>query len=319
MATKFLNLIKNQIFSQYASYLTEQCIQQEGRKLDLSRLKLKELPAELTLAFAFLSKLSLEGNFLRFESIIVLHSLKFLRYLALNNNQLALFPEELCELKYVEFLNLSDNPIECLPEAIGKLKNVTTLWCNDMMLSQLPSTFGSLRKLKTFGARNNQLAALPESFGMLRRLKWLSLEGNHISAMPESFEWLRNLSHLNLKGNSFIEFPVELFQMRRLKFCSLANNSISALSEVTLEGVRFIDTLELSGNPANVSVYGNFENIQAKVLRLQFDLMDETVEEEWKHSLPNSELNSPDTSGDETDMEPYDYELPKLARYCCAV
>ncbi|XP_058450083.1 leucine-rich repeat-containing protein 57 [Malaya genurostris] len=316
MSTKLLSSIENHILFQYASYLTEQCIRQDENKIDLSHLKLHKLPFELK-KVTFLSKLSLEGNFLQSESVTVLSHLKFLRYLTLNNNRLTKFPEELCDLKFVEFLNLSDNPIECLPEAIGKLKNITTLWCNDMLLSQLPSSFGSMRRLKTFGARNNQLVALPSSFGRLRRLKWLSLEGNRISVMPESFELLRNLTHLNMKGNDFVQFPIELFPLRHLKFCSLANNSIMAVSEAALENANFINTLELGGNPVDVGHYENFGNIHDKRLRLQLDLTDETVQEEWEHSLPNSELNSPDTSGDDTDMEPYEFDLPKLAKYCC--
>lgn len=310
MASKLISFVEDQIRSQYVCYLVDKCVEENGRKLNLARFRIKTVPVTLT-SCTMLSKLSLDGNFLSSASITGLQSLKFLRYLTLNDNELSQFPEELCQLKFVEFLNIGGNPIDRLPEAIDKLKNLITLWCNDMLLEQLPETIGTLRKLKTFGARNNQLTALPESFGTLRRLKWLSLENNRISAVPESFEELVSLTHLNMARNRFNELPAEISLLKRLKFCSFAENWIENVTDNTLEGLSYIQPLVLHGNPIMTDATTN-ETI------FELDILNENIRKDWTYSLPNSELNLLDTSDEEIVEDVYEFELPEQAKFSIA-
>lgn len=314
MASKLISFVEDQIRSQYVCYLVDKCADENDRKLNLSRFRIRTVPPTLSLC-SLLSKLSLDGNFLSSASIMGLQSLKFLRYLTLNDNELTQFPEELCQLKFVEFLNIGGNPIDRLPEAIDKLKNLITLWCNDMLLEQLPETIGALRKLKTFGARNNQLTALPESFGALRRLRWLTLESNRIAAVPESFGDLFNLTHLNLAKNQFKELPVQLHQLRRLKFCSFANNWIEHVSENVLKEISYIKPLLLHGNPMEVDA---FHTATGYEIRFQVDILNENTLTDWIYSLPNSELNLLDTSDEEFVEDLYEFEIPEQARYSLA-
>nr|XP_019526825.2 erbin-like [Aedes albopictus]XP_029718828.1 erbin-like [Aedes albopictus] len=315
MASKFLSLLEDKIRSQCVCYSVQKCIEENGRKLNLSRSKIKTVPPALD-SCTFLSKLSLDGNFLSSASITGLQSLKFLRYLALNDNELNEFPEELCELKFVEFLNIGGNPIDRLPESIDKLKNLITLWCNDMLLELLPEALGRLRKLRTFGARSNQLKALPESFGELKRLRWLSLEDNGIDSLPESFGELSRLTHLNMARNRFIDLPATVSTLKRLKFCSFAENLIEHVTEIALAELDFIPTLLLNGN----RIMSMDELIfHTKEVRFKFDILNELVSEDWEFSLPNSELNLVDSSDDDTFEEPYEMEVPQQARFCMAV
>ncbi|XP_055607743.1 erbin [Uranotaenia lowii] len=321
---KILSKTEDKIRFHYVHYLVDQCAHTEGRKLNLARFKLRSVPATLVSCCPFLTKLSLDGNCLTSESIIVLRSLKFLRHLALNDNELSHFPEELCRLKFVEFLNISGNPVAELPEAVGKLKNLITLWCNDMLLERLPEAFGQLQRLKTFGARNNRLSELPVSFGQLRRLKWLTLENNLLSELPaESFRLLYRLAHLNLKGNHFHQLPDVLPELRRLQFCSFESNLIATIPEDFLDELNFVGTLILTGNPLDPSIFTNQENMKAPDLNFIFDIWNEELTEDWIHSLPNSELNSPNSSdgenNDPEDFEPYQLQLTEMARFSCGV
>ncbi|EAT42568.1 AAEL005907-PA [Aedes aegypti] len=313
MTSNFLSLLEDKIRSHCVCYLIEKCIEENGRKLSLSRSKMKTIPPALD-SCSFLSKLSLDGNSLSSASITSLQSLKFLRYLTLNDNELNEFPEELCELKFVEFLNIGGNPIGRLPESIDKLKNLITLWCNDMLLEFLPEAIGRLRKLRTFGARANQLTALPESFGELKRLRWLSLENNRIDTLPESFGELFKLTHLNLTRNQFDGIPTTVFMLKRLKFCSFAENLIENVSEIVLAGLQYIPTLLLGGNPMIASE----STCNLKQVHFKFDILNEMVSEDWNFSLPNSELNLVDSSDEDTFEEPYEMELPQQARFCLA-
>ncbi|XP_062560349.1 leucine-rich repeat-containing protein 69-like [Armigeres subalbatus] len=307
---QIMSNVEDKIRFHYVCYLVDKCIEENGRKLNLSRSKIKTVPPALA-ACTFLSKLSLDGNFISSASITGLHSLIFLRYLTLNDNELSEFPEELCELKFVEFLNIGANPIDHLPDSIGKLKNLITLWCNDMLLEQLPEQIGVLRKLKTFGARNNRLKALPESFGELRRLKWLSLENNGIDTLPGSFAKLANLTHLNMARNRFNGIHTTISKLRRLKYCSFEENFIENVTEAALAELDYIKTLLLAGNRIDCTVL-----TQERVVPFKFDIFNEIVTEDWEFSLPNSELNLLDTSDEETFEEPYEMELPLQARFC---
>ncbi|XP_065093685.1 leucine-rich repeat-containing protein 7 [Ochlerotatus camptorhynchus] len=305
MASKLLSFLEGLIRSQYVCYLVDKCVEENGRKLNLARFRIKTVPSTLA-SCTFLSKLSLDGNFFSSASIIGLQSLKFLRYLTLNDNELSQFPEELCQLKFVEFLNIGGNPIDRLPEAIGKLKNLITLWCNDMLLKNLPETIGTLRKLKTFGARNNQLTALPESFGKLRRLKWLSLGNNCISAVPETFEELVNLTHLNMAENRFNELPAAISLLKRLKFCSFAENCIENVTNNALEELSYIQTLLLHGNPVMTD---KLSTAKINETIFELDILNENIQQDWNTSLPNSELNLLDTSDEEMVEDLYEFEL----------
>lgn len=318
MSSTLFAFVEDQIRTQYALYLAERCAHQgsgSGRKLNLVRLKLRQLPAALA-ECTFLAKLSLDGNLLSSESILVLGSLKFLRYLTLNDNKLCRFPEELCRLKFVEFLNVGGNPIDGLPEAIGKLKNLISLWCNDMLLEQLPEALGSLRKLRTFGARNNRLRSLPDSFGTgTKRLRWLTLAGNRIANLPETFAQLTNLTHLNLAGNCLREIPGAISQLHRLKYCSLMDNAIGHVDATLLQELSHVGKLELLGNLIDAKILQNF---QPSGMNYHFDLTQENVSVDWEHSLPNSAINSPDASDSEdTDVELVELNFLELARYCC--
>ncbi|XP_055635439.1 leucine-rich repeat-containing protein 1 [Toxorhynchites rutilus septentrionalis] len=315
MTSSLLSQLEDQIRTQYVHFLVDKCVLNEDKKISLVRLKLRTIPPGLVTC-SFLAKLSLDCNLLSSESIVLLQSFKFLQYLTLNDNELTLFPEELCQLKFVKFLNIGDNPIERLPAAIGKLKNLITLWCNDMLLDHLPEEITALRKLKTFGVRNNKLTHLPESFGTMRRLKWLSLSNNRLHKLPSSFSGLGNLRHLNMEGNQFEKIPMEITKLASLSFCSFANNLIEELSPELLNSCRFIGTLQLDGNPVG---FTHIENTQPRGVIYNFDLLDTDITEDWVHSLPNSEMNSTETSADETETEPRELHLTKLARFGCAV
>ena len=144
---------------QIAERRIEEAARRGAEELDLSSLKLRELP----------------------ESIGRLTQLQRLR---LYNNQLTALPGSLGRLTHLLELNLQENQLTALPESIGRLTQLRSLWLHDNQLTALPESIGWLTQLQRLLLHGNQLTILPESMEKLTHLEELFLHDNGALGIP---------------------------------------------------------------------------------------------------------------------------------------
>jgi internalin A len=151
----------------------EEAKRSKKTQLDLSDLKLKELP----------------------ETV---RELQQLQVLNLSRNDISVVPDWLSEFAGLQRLDVSHNKLTALPESVGKLKQLWLLDVSNNKLVVLPESLGELTQLERLEVSENELTALPESLGQLVQLGTMELAGNKLTDIPASFTQLRYLRKLNL-------------------------------------------------------------------------------------------------------------------------
>jgi small GTP-binding protein len=185
-------------------------------KLDLSRNKLSELPAEIM-------------------------QLVNLTTLNLSWNQLSELPAEITQLVNLTTLDLLGNELSELPAEITQLANLTALYLSGNQLSELPAEIAQLVNLTTLYLSMNQLSELPAEITQLANLTALDLSGNKLSELPAEIIQLANLTTLDLSGNKLSELPAEITQLANLTRLDLQENPLkSPPPEIAGQGVEAI-------------------------------------------------------------------------------
>jgi len=155
----------------------EKALQKRARQLNLSDMRLTELP----------------------ESIA---SLTLLQLLYLSNNQLTEVPESIASLTQLQLLDLRNNRLKEVPESIASLTQLQWLYLSNNQLTEVPESIASLTQLKSlYLSDNNRLTEVPESIASLTHLKRLDLSNNRLTEVPESIASLTQLQSLELIGN----------------------------------------------------------------------------------------------------------------------
>lgn len=117
--------------------------------LNLSNRSLKELPFFIT-SLKHIKYLYLDNNNLMFVPEIGI--LLQLEELSIENNQLTFIPETFNGLKRLKLLNLSRNNIKCISSSLfSGLTSLTTLWMNNCELMFLPKEIKSLKCIEKIG------------------------------------------------------------------------------------------------------------------------------------------------------------------------
>ncbi|HLO16335.1 MAG TPA: COR domain-containing protein [Anaerolineales bacterium] len=247
------------------------------RELNLSMLKLAQLPAEIgqlvNLASLNLSDNELETLPAEVGQLVNLTSLNLsnnalqrlpaaigqlvnLTSLNLSNNQLDLLSKEIGQLANLTSLDLSSNRLSLLPEEIGQLVNLTSIFIANNHLKSLPVEIGRLVNLNLFGLSNNTLFSLPEEIGQLVNLTALYLSSNQLKLLPRGIGKLVNLKSLLLANNHLESLPVEIGKLVNLTILALSNNQLNSLPPeidqlVNLTTLELVDN-ELSELPAEI-------------------------------------------------------------------
>ncbi len=81
--------------------------------------------------------------------------MKNLQYLNLNNKDLKIFPEEICNFKSLKVLLLNGNRFNKVPECLFELNEMETLTIFGCYLDSIPHGFSKLENLKLFGVGGN--------------------------------------------------------------------------------------------------------------------------------------------------------------------
>ncbi len=195
-----------------------------AKKLDLSALGLRELPASI-------------GR------------LTQLQLLNLSINQLTALPDTLGQLSQVQHLQVWSNLLTTLPDTLGQLSQLQSLDVENNQLTALPDTLGQLTQLRYLNVAGNQLTALPETLGRLTQLQRLYVWNNKLTTLPHTLAHLSQLQELYVGGNQLTGLPDSLGHLSQLQSLYVGGNQLTALPE-SLGQLTRLQQLYLHDNPA---------------------------------------------------------------------
>lgn len=139
-------------------------------------------------------------------------SIKHLRNLRLSNNKIntgASFTH-LSKIEKLKFLWLDNNEIATLPPEIGALNQVVELYLGENNLSQLPEEIKQCNNLCILYLGNNQFTAIPEQIMDMEMMYMLVLYNNQITHIPEKFSTTKSpLAVLVLDKNKLSEEEIK--------------------------------------------------------------------------------------------------------------
>jgi internalin A len=248
---------------QSVEHLIAQAAKKNWQELNLSGMRLMELPTEI---FSLTKLTSLDLSYNRLETLPEsIGKLNNLTFLDLGINQLKALPESINQLSSITLLNLKNNRLDDLPESIGKLTNLTFLDLSNNRLNDLPESIGKLTNLTFLDLSNNQLNDLPESIGKLTNLTSFKLWINKLKALPESLKQLASLTSLDLWNNELETLPESISQLINLTSLDLRVNRLTALPE-SIGQLANLTSLHLSHNqlddlPESIGQLTNLESL----------------------------------------------------------
>jgi len=174
----------------------------------------------------FLSHLDLGGNFIEtFDEAI---SLRYLKHLSLDNNNISKLPAIVSSSKKLKTLNLNANNIEVFEVRV--LESLLALDLGDNPLKKFNITISKLEKLI---------------------LDWVDFNQLELYPLPVSMEIL-SMEHCKLE-----EIPNFVFKMHKLEELSIMNNDITKL-DPALANCNKLKTLWVLGNELELPEEGKF-------------------------------------------------------------
>ncbi|MDX8431441.1 MAG: NEL-type E3 ubiquitin ligase domain-containing protein [Candidatus Algichlamydia australiensis] len=203
----------------------KRCIRENSRYLDLSNLKLTELPPNL-------------------------ERLTWITDLELKENRLCSIPPEIQQLKRLKTFDLSYNELEGLPD-----------WFYELPLKTLKlshnSNFDSNRlilppSLQDLHLSSTGLRTIPINIFNLQFLRTLKLDHNEISEVPPTISILPNLNTLNLSHNSLNSLPLVVGELRSLRHLDIQYNNFDELPQCVNHLHRDCQVFQTQRAPAPV-------------------------------------------------------------------
>lgn len=220
----------------------------EAQRLDLSAIKLDQLPQEIT-ELPNLKTLYLRANHLS-DLPKDIQELSQLTRLDLRDNQLTTLPPEIGYLTNLRELNLADNQLASLPPEIGCLTRLQVLNVSGNCVKTLPPEIGKLTQINQLYLQRNELSELPAEIGALTDLATLELDQNQLSHLPEEICNLTKLQELDLTDNQLKQLPQAVDRLSSLAYLYLANNKLASLP-AEVGRLKMLMVISLSGNPWN--------------------------------------------------------------------
>jgi len=237
-----------------------------AKKLNLSKLRLTEIPESLTnlvqlesldLSDNLLTKLpDWLGQFIDLRSLVIsnngitklpelLGQLTQLTELNLSNNQLITLPDSIGQLGQLRFLHLSKNQLKVLPESLGQLKQLLLFYFADNQLTTLPEWIGNLTQLCMIELGDNDggipLGSLPDFFKNLKQLTDINAINCHLTRIPDWIDELTDLKTVRLHLNNFSDIPTTFLNLHNLKEISLGSTTLNPeLFEANKQGIEAI-------------------------------------------------------------------------------
>lgn len=218
------------------------------RELRLYHTGLAEIPIVICKFLHHLELLGLSGNHLRSLPKELVNQTK-LREIYLKQNQLEVFPAELCVLTNLEIIDLDENKLAVIPEEIGNLKRLQKFYLAYNSLPVLPEALGHCSQLSVLDLSYNRLHSIPHTLAELVGMTEIGLSGNHLEKVPRlvckwtsmhllylcntglrglrrSFRRLVSLRFLDLSQNHLERCPAEIAALKNLEVLALDDNKI---------------------------------------------------------------------------------------------
>ncbi|MFZ5820432.1 MAG: leucine-rich repeat domain-containing protein [Chloroflexota bacterium] len=175
---------------QKAEQKIAETLQSRATELDLSTMKLTELPDSL-------------GQLTQLTS------------LDLSNNQLTTLPDSLGQLTQLTELNLSRNQLISLPDSLGQLTQLQFVDLSNNLFTIFPYVLLQLKQLRELGIgktgiQGPLLTTIPL---WLRKAGWGDYEHeniNQLTKLPDSIYVLTKLGLLDVSGNMLLDIPPSL-------------------------------------------------------------------------------------------------------------
>jgi len=208
-----------------AQYQIAECKRTKAKSLDLSLLKLTEIPHEIN-ELVWLEELDLDSN--EISEIEGLEKLTALTELSLFCNQISEI-KGLEELTALKGLVLSSNKISEI-KGLEKLSALKTLVLSSNQISEIKG-LEKLTALTTLSLDSNQISEL-KGLEKLTALTELYLSSNQINEI-KGLEELTALTGLYLNSNQISEIK-HLDQLTQLGFLNLQNNKIEDLTKAQI-------------------------------------------------------------------------------------
>jgi len=201
---------RNGLFKRYGATISASTV-------DLSGLRLSELPVLPADAFAHVRTLLLNGQRVAGAQMRgFISAFSEVRTLDLSNNALHEWPIESQRLSRLMHLDLADN---LLTDS-----------------SRLQSGLGELPALEQLNLRNNPLSDL--NVGSLQRLKALDLQRTHLQHWPAGAEGLPQLSWLDLRETRISTLPPAVLESTSLLNTNLTGAPLTAAASAQLRSAQ---------------------------------------------------------------------------------
>lgn len=153
-------------------------------------------------------------------------------------------------------LTITNSELEHVPEAICALKDMQLFYFNkNKKLNHnnkvlVPCPGYALNYVSFVDMSENDLTVFPNVFDTFPSVKRLQLTGNKIHYIqPDVAPHNPLVERMYINDNGMKRIPGRLGQFSALKRLYLSNNDISTMEDCDLAGLRFLEELDLNGNP----------------------------------------------------------------------
>ncbi|KAI6645801.1 PH domain leucine-rich repeat-containing protein phosphatase 2-like isoform X3 [Oopsacas minuta] len=164
-----------------------------------------------------------------------------LRNLTLSDNELAVFPNQICDIITLKSLNLSRNVLSEISEEISRLKKLENLSLHSNQLTDLPQQLSKLNKLAILTVSFNRFSSFPDVLLMTHSLKSLVISGNNISKLPEDLKRLLNLEKLDLRLNPISgSLPDSINLMTNLNQLDITHTELDRFDSKTTPSLQLL-------------------------------------------------------------------------------
>ncbi|KZS07310.1 chaoptin [Daphnia magna] len=248
---EYVSLARNRITS-----IDELAFQQQSstlKTLDLSRNKLKMLPAGLVARAIRLRAIDVSRNLLDRVSPTAFHNSTQLQTINMSYNRLRSLPDNLFHGITRLHLNLEHNRLNSLPSGMfdrSKIHGLLSIHLGHNFFEEVP--MDALQKqffhLEYLNLASNRLRVIPADSNILVTIKTLDLSVNPLTeeSIHNVLSEPKKVKDLNMAATGISRIPVlETPFLRRL---NLSSNKLDNLNETVFQRPTLLEMLDLSNN-----------------------------------------------------------------------
>jgi len=106
--------------------------------------------------------------------------------IAINHQNLRVFPKNLLPLKNLEFINIHSNDFRTIPNEVFEFQKLKKLYIGYNKITELPERIGTIKTLESLAVNGNELKDLPDTLLTLPNLKYLAVRANKFNEQTRS-------------------------------------------------------------------------------------------------------------------------------------